>query len=69
MKKIALVLFSVIIFTSCEKEGQVTIKNSDIPLISKVLINGKTYMEYTYNEANLVTEEKKQVSLYDTLIQ
>jgi len=60
MKKIALVLFSVIIFTSCEKEGQVTIKKSDIPLISKVLINGETYMEYTYNEANLVTEEKSK---------
>ncbi len=60
MKKIALVLFSVIILSSCEKEGQLRVENNDIPLISKVLINGEPYTEYTYNEANLVTEEKSK---------
>jgi len=55
-----LVLSCTLIFFSCEKERQLIIENADIPLISKVLIGGETYMEYTYNAANLVTEEKSK---------
>jgi len=58
-KALLLFLFSLIIF-SCEKDRLLTVENTDIPLISKVLIGNETYMEYSYNEANLVTEEKSK---------
>ena len=60
MKKIALLFIFSLVFFSCEKEKQLIIENTDIPLISKVLIGGETYMEYSYNSANLVTEEKSK---------
>lgn len=60
MKKIAFVFFFSLLFISCEKDQQLIIENTDIPLISKVLIGGETYKEYSYNEANLVTEEKSK---------
>jgi hypothetical protein len=60
MKKILLMFFFSLLLFSCEKDKQVIIENKDIPLISKVLIGGETYLEYSYNEANLVTEEKSK---------
>jgi hypothetical protein len=63
MKKIAVIFFFSLVFVSCEKdkiEKQLIIENTDIPLISKVLIGGEIYMEYSYNSANLVTEEKSK---------
>jgi hypothetical protein len=63
MKKIAVIFFASLFFVSCEKEKiqmPLIIENSDIPLISRVLIDGEIYMEYTYNDANLVTEEKSK---------
>jgi hypothetical protein len=63
MKKISLMFFVSLIFFSCEKdktEKQLIVENIDIPLISKVLIGGDIYMEYSYNDANLVTEEKNK---------
>ena len=60
MRKIALMFVFSLIFFSCEKERKLIIENSDIPLISKVLIGGETYKEYSYNDANLVTEEKSK---------
>ena len=60
MKKLAFAFFFSLIFFSCEKDKQLIIENTDIPLISKVLIDGETYLEYSYNEANLVTEEKSK---------
>lgn len=60
MKKIALVFIVSCFFFSCEKEKQLIIENKDIPLISKVLIGGEIYMEYSYNSANLVNEEKSK---------
>jgi len=60
MRKIALIFVFSLIFLSCEKDKQLIIENSDIPLLSKVLIGGVTYMEYSYNAANLVTEEKSK---------
>jgi len=47
-------------FFSCEKDKQLIIENIDIPLLSKVLTGGVTYMEYSYNGANLITEEKSK---------
>jgi hypothetical protein len=56
-----LIIFSFILF-ACEKEKekQLIIENSDIPLIDKVLIGGEIYKVYSYNNANLVTEEKSK---------
>jgi hypothetical protein len=62
MKKIGLILVAVIVFISCEKarDRQLIIENSDIPLISEVIMGNETYMKYTYNEANLPVEEKSK---------
>jgi hypothetical protein len=62
MQKIAIIFFFSLFLISCEKENekQLIVENTDIPLISKVLIGDETYMEYSYNEANLVTEEKSK---------
>jgi hypothetical protein len=58
-KTTAMLILSLIIF-SCEREKQPIIENTDIPLISKVLIGGEIYMEYSYNSANLLSEEKSK---------
>jgi hypothetical protein len=60
MRKIALMFVFSLIFFSCEKDKQLIIENTDIPLISKVLIGGESYMEYSYNNANLISEEKSK---------
>jgi len=63
MKNIVAIFFFSLVFFSCEKDKidkQLIIENTDIPLISKVLIGGEIYMEYSYNDANLVTEEKNK---------
>jgi hypothetical protein len=60
MKKIALMIFSSLIFLSCEKEKPLIIENTDILLLSRVLIGSEVYMEYSYNSANLVSEEKSK---------
>jgi hypothetical protein len=60
MKKILLVFIISCVFLSCERDKQLFIENTDIPLISKVLIGSEIYMEYSYNSANLVNEEKSK---------
>jgi hypothetical protein len=60
MKKIVLLFFFSIIFFSCEKDKQLIVENNDIPLINKVMVAGVTYYEYTYNDANLLIEEKSK---------
>lgn len=60
MKNIALTLFIALILSSCEKEKQPTVENTDIPLLSKILINGTLSDEYTYTDANLLFEEKSK---------
>jgi len=60
MRKTALFLTFSLIFFSCEKDKQLIIENTDIPLISKVLINGELYYKYSYNDANLIAEEKSK---------
>jgi hypothetical protein len=60
MKKIALAFIVSCFFLSCEKDKLLVIENTDIPLISKVLIGGEIYMEYSYNSANLPSEEKSK---------
>lgn len=61
MKKIAVIFVFFLPLLSCEKDKPlIIIENIDIPLIDKVLIGGEPYMEYSYNEANMVTEEKSK---------
>ncbi len=60
MNRIACMFFFSLMFFSCEKEHNLFIENTDIPLISKVLIGGEVYTEYSYNNANLVNEEKSK---------
>lgn len=61
MKTIALTfLFSLILVSCAKDEPLLIIENTNIPLISKVLIGGETYEEYTYNDANLLNEEKSK---------
>jgi hypothetical protein len=60
MKKIALMFFFSLMFFSCEKDKQLTVENTDIPLLSKVLVAGVSNYEYVYNDANLLSEEKSK---------
>ena len=60
MKKLAFAFFISLLLFSCEKDRQPIIENTDIPLISKVLIGDEIYMEYSYNDANLLIEEKSK---------
>jgi hypothetical protein len=50
-----------LIMISCEKDKQIITENTDIPLITKILIDGVSRHEYTYNEANLPGEEKSKL--------
>ncbi|HKJ82315.1 MAG TPA: hypothetical protein VJ954_09845 [Ignavibacteriaceae bacterium] len=61
MKKISVIFLISLVLFSCEKvktDSQLIIENANIPLISRVLIGSEIYTEYSYNSANLVTEEK-----------
>lgn len=60
MREIAFMFVFSLLFFSCEKDRPLIIENTDIPLISKVLIGGEPYMEYSYNDANLISEEKSK---------
>lgn len=60
MRKKLLIFIIPLCFISCENYNQLIIENGDIPLISKVLIGDEIYMVYSYNDANLVTEEKSK---------
>jgi hypothetical protein len=62
MKKTAWIIIVFCIFVSCEKqnEKQLNVENKGLPLISKVIIDGKTYTEYSYTAANLLCEEKSK---------
>lgn len=60
MKKTTLLFLFLLILPSCEKDKLLIVENSDIPLLSRVLTGGEPYMEYSYNDANLVTEEKSK---------
>lgn len=54
-----ILLFSAT-FCSCEKERSITGENTDVPILSKVFIGGELYKVYSYNEANLLSEEKSK---------
>jgi hypothetical protein len=60
MKKMWLLLLFTLLLVSCEKERQYIVENTDVPLLSKVLVAGVSSDIYTYNEANLINEEKSK---------
>ncbi len=72
MRNIAILIVFSFVLISCEKEEsekeeqmdietpQLVIENTDIPLLSKLLSDGVVFMEYTYNDRNLLLEEKNK---------
>jgi len=51
-----------IILISCEKENEPPIDNENIPLLWKEIYSNDLYIEYTYNNANLLHERKSKWS-------
>ncbi len=51
-------LLAIFLVFACEKTDPVNVENTDIPLLSQLIIDSEIYKEFTYNSANLVTEEK-----------
>jgi len=47
-----------IVFLSCEKDNDQIIERNSKGLLSRVLISGTAYMEYTYTSSGLIQEEK-----------
>ena len=72
MRNIAIMIVLSFVLISCEKEEsekeesldienpKLVIENTDIPLLSKMLSGGGVFMEYTYNDRNLLLEEKNK---------
>jgi hypothetical protein len=63
MRNLILAVAFFLILISCKKDNPLytpVVENTDIPLISKVLIGGESFTEFTYNESNLVTEVKSK---------
>jgi len=60
MKKTLVIFILSLVVFSCEKDKQLIIENTGIPLISNVLVDGEVYYEYSYNDANLISEEKSK---------
>jgi len=60
MKKLLLLLGVFIVLISCEEENNLIKENTDVPLISKVLMGGESYYVYTYTVSNLICEEKSK---------
>jgi len=62
MRKILLASALSIILFSCQKDNETYDPgdNPDIPVISRVVIGGEAFNEFTYNDADLVIEEKSK---------
>lgn len=60
MRRILFFIFFAALIASCEKDQHLAGWNSDVPLLTKVLIDGESSNEYTYTNADLVSEEKSK---------
>ena len=60
MRRIVLLFILSLSFHACEKERNTIAENTGLPLISMVLSGNDIFMIYTYNNANLVSEEKSK---------
>lgn len=60
MKKIGIAILLSILFFSCKKDDDPIVKRNSngLGLLSRVLIIGQPYMEYTYTNSGLIYEEK-----------
>jgi len=58
--KISFCLILVAIFLSCKKEEPTVVVNSGVPLISNVTIDKLASNQYSYNNVNLISEEKSK---------
>jgi hypothetical protein len=58
MKKTWIILLISILFTSCEKGDDSIVKGNSNGLLSRVLISGEPYQEFTYTNSGLIYEEK-----------
>lgn len=58
MKKVWIVILIGILFSSCEKDDNSIAERNSNGLLSRVLISGKPYQEYTYTNSGLICEEK-----------
>ena len=66
MKKICIAILLSILFFSCKKDDDPIVeRNSNgLGLLSRVLITGKPYMEYTYTSTGLIHEMKSWEMYY-----
>lgn len=58
MNKTGLILLIFIAAISCDKENDPIIEKNKTGLLSRVLISGQPYQEYTYTNSGLIYEEK-----------
>lgn len=58
MKKVWIVILISMFFTSCKKSDEPIVEKNSSGLLSRVLISGKPYQEYTYTNSGLIYEEK-----------
>ena len=58
MKKIWIVILISILFSSCKKDDEPIVERISNGLLSRVLISGEPYQEYTYTNSGLIYEEK-----------
>ena len=58
MRTVWIAILTSILFFSCEKDDNSTIGINKTGLLSKVLISGQPYQEYTYTNSGLIYEEK-----------
>jgi hypothetical protein len=58
MKKVWIVILIGILFSSCGKDDDSIVEKNSNGLLSRVLISGKPYQEYTYTNSGLIYEEK-----------
>lgn len=58
MKKVCIIILISILFNSCEKSADPIVQQNPSGLLSRVLIAGKVYQEFTYTSSGLIYEEK-----------
>jgi hypothetical protein len=60
MKNLTFLSLLLLILIACEKDEHLIVENTVIPLLEKVVFGDVVYLEYTYNDANLLFEEKSK---------
>lgn len=60
IKTISLSVLLVVIFLSCKKEEMSVVGNSEVMILSHVLMDDQPYYQYAYNDSSLVSEESSK---------